>query len=97
MTSIPLPSPGFATIDFETTGFYAEGTDRAIEISVVHSEADGTITGQWETLINPGRDLGRKDIHGISAREILRAPQFPGITAALVDLLSQRVVVAHNA
>lgn len=97
MTSIPVPSSGFATIDFETTGFYAEGTDRAIEISVVHSEPDGTITGQWETLINPGRDLGRQDIHGISAREILRAPQFTGITADLVDLLSQRVVVAHNA
>ena len=45
MTSIPVPSPGFATIDFETTGFHAEGTDRAIEISVVHSEPDGTITG----------------------------------------------------
>lgn len=97
MSLIPPPSPGFATIDFETTGFYAEGTDRAIEISVVHSEPDGTITGQWETLINPGRDLGRQDIHGITAREILRAPQFGGITAELVDLLSQRVIVAHNA
>ncbi|GAA1233128.1 hypothetical protein GCM10009588_08020 [Microbacterium phyllosphaerae] len=97
MSVIPTPSSGFATIDFETTGFHAEGTDRAIEISVVHSEPDGTITGQWETLINPGRDLGRQDIHGISAREILRAPQFSHITADLVDLLSQRVVVAHNA
>lgn len=97
MSVIPSPSTGFATIDFETTGFHAEGTDRAIEISVVHSEPDGTITGQWETLINPGRDLGRQDIHGISAREILRAPQFSHIAADLVDLLSQRVVVAHNA
>lgn len=97
MTSIPAHSPGFATIDFETTGFYADGSDRTIEVSMVHSEPDGTITGQWETLINPGRDLGRQDIHGISAREVLRAPRFSGITADLVDLLSQRVVVAHNA
>lgn len=97
MTTIPAPASGFATIDFETTGFFAEGTDRAIEVSVVHSDSDGVITGQWETLINPGRDLGRQDIHGISAREILRAPQFPSITADLVDLLSQRVIVAHNA
>lgn len=97
MSLIPPPSTGFATIDFETTGFYAEGADRAIEISVVHSDPDGTITGQWETLINPGRDLGRQDIHGISAREILRAPLFGGITGDLVDLLSQRAIVAHNA
>lgn len=97
MTPIPVPAMGFATIDFETTGFYAEGTDRAVEISVVHSDPDGTITGRWETLINPGRDLGRQDIHGITAREILRAPQFAHITADLVDLLSQRVIVAHNA
>lgn len=97
MTLIPAPASGFATIDFETTGFYAEGTDRVIEVSVVHSDPDGTITGQWETLLNPGRDLGRQDIHGITAREILRAPGFGGITADLVDLLSRRVIVAHNA
>lgn len=97
MTPIPAPAPGFATIDFETTGFYAEGTDRAIEVSIVHSDPDGTITGQWETLVNPGRDLGRQDIHGITAREILRAPQFVGITGDLIDLLTGRVIVAHNA
>ncbi|WP_217702970.1 exonuclease domain-containing protein [Microbacterium tenebrionis] len=97
MTPIPAPAPGFATIDFETTGFYAEGTDRAIEVSVVHSDPDGTITGQWETLVNPGRDLGRQDIHGITAREILSAPQFAGIAGDLIDLLTGRVIVAHNA
>lgn len=97
MNLIPAPATGFATIDFETTGLYAEGTDRAIEISVVHSDPDGTITGQWETLINPERDLGRQDIHGIAAREILSAPRFAHITADLVDLLSRRVIVAHNA
>ncbi|WP_156118267.1 hypothetical protein [Microbacterium sp. ZOR0019] len=42
-------------------------------------------------LISPGRDLGCQDIHGISFREILREPQFLGITADLVDLLSRRL------
>ncbi|WP_404442539.1 DNA polymerase III subunit epsilon [Microbacterium marinum] len=88
---------GFATIDFETTGLFPEHHDRAIEVAVVHSDPSGTITGRWETLINPGRDLGRQDIHGVSAREILAAPTFADIADELVELLSGRVVVAHNA
>lgn len=91
------PALGFATIDFETTGLYAETTDRAIEVAVVHSDPDGTITGQWETLINPRRDLGRQNIHGIAARDILGAPLFEQVAGQLVELLTGRVVVAHNA
>lgn len=90
-------SRGFATIDFETTGLVPEKHDRAIEVAVVHSDPDGTITGRWDTLINPGRDVGRTDIHGISAKEVLRAPMFEDIAGELVDLLSERVIVAHNA
>lgn len=92
--SAPL---GYAVIDFETTGLVAELHDRVIEVAVVHVSPDGLITGRWETLVNPGRDLGRQDIHGISAREILAAPAFADIVADLVELLSGRVVVAHNA
>lgn len=88
---------GFATIDFETTGLFPEHHDRAIEIAVVHSDPDGTITGAWETLINPRRDLGPQGIHGISAREVIAAPHFGLIAGELLELLSGRVVVAHNA
>lgn len=88
---------GFATIDFETTGLFPENHDRAIEVAVVHSDPGGTITGRWETLINPQRDLGRQDIHGISAREILAAPTFADIADELIELVSGRVIVAHNA
>lgn len=88
---------GFATIDFETTGLFPDNHDRAIEVAVVHSDPGGTITGRWETLINPQRDLGRQDIHGISAREILAAPTFADIADELIELVSGRVIVAHNA
>lgn len=97
LTGVRGRSRGFATIDFETTGFIPEKHDRAIEVAVVHSDPDGTITGRWETLINPGRDVGRTDIHRISAREVLRAPIFDDIAGELMDLLSERVIVAHNA
>jgi DNA polymerase-3 subunit epsilon len=92
-----MSSPGFATIDFETTGLFPNGNDRAIEVAVVHSDPDGTITGRWDTLLNPGRDLGRQDIHRISAAEILRAPTFADIAPELIELLDGRVLVAHNA
>lgn len=92
-----MRAPGFATIDFETTGLFPNGNDRAIEVAIVHSDPDGTITGRWDTLLNPGRDLGRQDIHRISAAEILGAPTFADIAPELIDYLDGRVLVAHNA
>ena len=92
-----MTAQGFAVIDFETTGLFPGGHDRVIEIGVVHTDAHGSVTGQWETLVNPKRDLGRQDIHHIHASDILDAPTFEQIAAQLVELLRDRVIVAHNA
>ncbi|TFB73202.1 DNA polymerase III subunit epsilon [Cryobacterium glaciale] len=89
--------PGFAVIDFETTGLFAGGSHRVIEVAVAHVSADGQIEGQWETLINPGRDLGRQDIHRVRAADVMNAPSFVEIAPQLVALLDGRVIVAHNA
>jgi DNA polymerase-3 subunit epsilon len=91
-----MTRPGFATIDFETTGLSA-ASDRAVELAVVHSEPDGTITGRWDTLIDPGRAPGPTQVHRITAAELRGAPSFPDIAPELVRLLSGRVLVAHNA
>lgn len=88
---------GFAVIDFETTGLFPGGHDRVIEVALVHVEPDGRIGNRWDTLVNPGRDLGPQRIHGIQTSEILNAPTFAQITPKLVELLSGRVIVAHNA
>jgi len=92
-----MPGPGFAVIDFETTGLFAGGSDRVIEVAVVHVDIDGRITGEWDSLVNPGRDLGPQRIHRIRSSEVLGAPAFAQIAPRLVELLSGRVVVAHNA
>lgn len=92
-----MPASGFAVIDFETTGLFPGGHDRVIEVAVVHLDPDGSITGQWETVINPGRDLGPQHIHGIRAADIVDAPTFADIAPRLIELLSNRVIVAHNA
>src|SRR5690606_28022084 len=92
-----MPGPGFAVIDFETTGLFAGGHDRVVELAVVHVSPDGVIEGRWETLVNPGRDLGPQHIHRIRAADVLRAPSFEQIAPQLLQLLAGRVIVAHNA
>ncbi len=89
--------PGFAIIDFETTGFSHGGHDRIVEIAVVHTDRFGRVEGQWETLVNPGRDVGPTHVHRIRASDTLAAPTFAQIAPRLVELLSGRVIVAHNA
>lgn len=92
-----MTTQGFAVIDFETTGLFPGGHDRVIEVAVVHTDVHGSVTGQWETLVNPKRDLGRQDIHHIQAADILEAPTFEQVASQLVELLRDRVIVAHNA
>jgi len=88
---------GFATIDFETSGLAPSHGARALEIAVVHSDADGVVTGRWDTLIAVDGSVGRSDIHRISRSALTHAPAFGGIAPRLVELLRGRVVVAHNA
>jgi DNA polymerase-3 subunit epsilon len=92
-----MPHRGFAIIDFETTGLFPGGHDRVVEIAVVHTDEFGVVQGQWDTLVNPGRDLGPQHIHRIRALEVLQAPTFAQIAPRLVELLSGRILVAHNA
>lgn len=87
----------FAVIDFETTGIMPSYHHRVVEIGVTHVDDEGTITGRWETLVNPQRDLGPQHIHGIRAADILDAPLFSDIAGEFAELLQGRVFAAHNA
>lgn len=88
---------GFAVVDLETTGLFSGGHDRIVEIAVVLVDANGAVTGRWETLVNPGRDLGAQRIHGVRAEQIVDAPTFADVAATIGALLAGRVVIAHNA
>ena len=92
-----MSGPGFAVIDFDPWGLSPANHDRVIEVAVVHVDEYGLVEGQWETLVNPGRDLGRQDIHHIRASDVMRAPAFEQIAPQLIELLAGRVLVAHNA
>lgn len=92
-----MNAAGYAVIDLETTGIHPGTSHRIVEIAVVHVDGTGAITGSWETLLNPGRDLGQQSIHGIRAADVLAAPTFEQIAGQLIELLRGRVLTAHNA
>jgi len=87
---------GFAVIDVETTGLNPGGHDRVVELAIVHVDEFGNVTERWETLLNPGRDLGPQSIHGVRAADVLDAPAFRDLLGDVIELLAGRVPVAHN-
>ena len=86
----------FAVLDFETTGFDANHHDRVVEVGVVLLSSDGDFEDEWSTLLDPGRDVGRTDIHGICAGDVLGSPTFAAIVPRLLRDLRGRVLVSHN-
>ncbi|RPF20913.1 exonuclease domain-containing protein [Myceligenerans xiligouense] len=88
---------GYAVVDVETTGLVPEAHDRVVEIAVVQVTPDGVVEDTWSTLVNPGRDLGRQDIHGIRAADVRHAPAFGDVAGQVARLLRGRTFVAHNA
>ena len=62
-----------SVIDCETTGL--GHSDRIIEIAVVTLEASTLKTvDEFDTLVNPQRDVGKTDLHGITASMVAGAP-----------------------
>ncbi|OFS24054.1 exonuclease domain-containing protein [Corynebacterium sp. HMSC04H06] len=87
--------PGYAVVDFETTGFGA--TDRIIEIGAVLLDHNFRVEGAFETLVQPDRDVPNSFVHQLSASDLVAAPRFADIAGRFAAALSGRVLVAHNA
>ncbi|MGY1620505.1 exonuclease domain-containing protein [Geodermatophilus sp. SYSU D00691] len=85
-----------AVIDVETTGL-SPRTDRVVELGVVLLDDRGEVEAEFETLLDPGRDVGPTHLHGIRAADVVEAPTFADVAPYLRSLLDGRVVVAHNA
>jgi DNA polymerase-3 subunit epsilon len=92
-----MPEPGFTVIDVETTGLFPEMHDRIVEIALVQTDRFGNPLSTWETLVNPARDLGPQHIHGIRGIDIADAPTFDEIVPEVIERVSGRAIVAHNA
>lgn len=86
----------FAVVDVETTGLFPGGHDRIVEIAILRLDSTGKILSEYETLVNPERDVGPTHIHGIRARDVKNAPLFAEIAGEILPLLAGAVFVAHN-
>ena len=84
----------YLVIDTETTGLFSR--DRVLEIGAVAFKGN-EILEEWSTLINPSRDVGPTNIHGITPSMISMAPTFVAVVNDLARLMNGRILVCHNA
>jgi DNA polymerase-3 subunit epsilon len=86
----------YAIVDIETTGGNASGSHITEIAIIIH---DGTkIIDRWETLVNPQKEipLAIFSLTGINNEMVRDAPIFDDISEKVLEMLSDRVFVAHN-
>jgi DNA polymerase-3 subunit epsilon len=86
-----------ACVDLETTGGNALH-DRIIEVGIVLMRG-GAVVEEWSSLVNPGRRIPRniQSFTGISDEMVADAPDFASLRQDVLERLSGRLFVAHNA
>lgn len=90
------PSLNLAFIDFETTGFSPRKGDRILEAAVITTDWNGNILGQFETLVNPMREVTGTEIHQLTAEMLGHAPKFSEIADDLLFHLKDKIIIGHN-
>jgi len=70
-------------------------TDRMVEVAVVILEG-GEIVDEFDSMVNPLRDVTLSWEHGITATMASAAPQFSEIWAAIAPALEGSVLVSHG-
>lgn len=86
----------FVALDFETTGLDPK-RHRVVEIGAVVFTPAGSIIQEFHTLVHPGGLITASSIHGITPTDLASAPEFGEILAEFSEVLTGRVLVAHNA
>jgi DNA polymerase-3 subunit epsilon len=87
----------FAVLDFETTGLEPYHKHRIVEVGVALFSADGTHESSFTSLINPEIPIDNVPYHGITDDDVQEAPTAADTLPYLLHLLSDRVIVSHNA
>lgn len=92
-----IPKGHFIFLDLETTGTKAS-IDRITEIGFIEV-LDGEVIDRFESLINPEMSIPPfiSQLTGISNEMVNAAPTFSDMAETLLEQLSNKVLVAHNA
>ena len=85
----------FSVVDVETTGFGK--LDKICEVAIVNVDVQkAVIVDEFETLIDPERDIGPVHIHRVTPTMVLGAPLFEDVASGIAEQLENSVIVAHN-
>lgn len=89
------PKSAVVVVDVETTGFGKR--DKVVEIAMVAMDAESwEVLDEYDTLLNPERDVGATGVHGIDASMVELAPAFGEVVGDVARRLNGAVLVAHN-
>lgn len=87
--------PPAVVMDVETTGIGQR--NRIVEIALISlSPKTWDVTDEFDTLVNPERDVGPVGVHGITASMVSLAPTFEDVSDAVLRRMDGRVLIAHN-
>ena len=85
----------FVVVDVETTARDVKLGD-LVEVAAVKVE-DGKISDSWSSLVNPGRPIVGKQLHGITDADVKKAPGPQEAARSLMEWVgSQALIVGHN-
>ncbi len=86
----------YAIVDIETTGGNASDS-RITEIAIIIHDGKNVID-RYETLVNPEKDIPLSifGLTGINNEMVANAPIFDDISEKVLEMLTDRIFVAHN-
>ncbi len=86
----------FVCIDVETTGLKPK-KDKIIEIGAIRIDK-GEVTGEWESLVNPERELEERivELTGIRDEQLTGAKKISEVLPELLDFLGERPLLGHS-
>ncbi|ARU05499.1 DNA polymerase III subunit epsilon [Comamonas serinivorans] len=86
-------------LDTETTGLYAEGGDRLLELGCVELVGRKLTGNNLHLYINPERDSHEEAlrVHGITTEFLRDKPKFAEVARQIVDYIAGAELIIHNA
>lgn len=86
----------YVVFDLETTGISTQ-RDAIIEISAV-KVAQGKRTGEFSTLVDPGRPIpkGATAVNGITDQMVAGAPKLREALSGFLEFVKDSIMVGHN-
>ncbi|MFL5725726.1 MAG: polyribonucleotide nucleotidyltransferase [Chloroflexota bacterium] len=84
----------FVVLDVETTGTDPKMAD-LLEIAAVKVKG-GKITDRWSTLVKPARPIVGNQMHGITDKDVAKAPSAADAATEARKFIGDSFVVGHN-